>query len=474
MIDESNASVEALRLAADTLTDVFTYTVVDAGGLVDSTHVTITIRGANDTPGSIAATALWVNENSSNGTWVGQLFMQDVDVSDTATYSLDSDADGRFEIDAVSGVLRVKDGTWLDFEDSAVQYVVVRATDMEGLSIDYLFEVQILNVNEKPIGGADRYETTYIDRVIVGGTGVMGNDMDSEGDALTARLISGPSLGVLTFNSDGSFMYQPDGAYVGTVTFVYELNDGLLGSDLVTVEIAIGLPKTMPGTTQSSTSSSSASIVESNPNQVSLNSAKSSVVSSSSSAVHGTSAPSGTVARSSETVGLANGVGVVDVSVAAMVVGDTSAVGGEGGTKEEANKALAGGRVLYGALGVTNVFMWSEESRNDLTQVDKRLARSEWNDRERLGIELGMNRANVDERRRNDAGGTIELSTTAVVQTVLGTGVVLWLAQGFHVAATMVTAAPVWSGLDPIALTMGMAAKTEKEVLTVEEKMFDK
>jgi hypothetical protein len=38
----------------------------------------------------------------------------------------------------------------------------------------------------------------------------------------------------------------------------------------------------------------------------------------------------------------------------------------------------------------------------------------------------------------------------------------------------MVTAAPVWSGLDPIALTMGMAAKTEKEVLTVEEKMFDK
>jgi hypothetical protein len=157
-----------------------------------------------------------------------------------------------------------------------------------------------------------------------------------------------------------------------------------------------------------------------------------------------------------------------------MVVGDASAVGGEGGTKEEANKALAGGRELYGALGVTNVFMWSEEPKNDLTQGDKRLARSEWNDRERLGIELGMNRANVDERRRNEADGTIELSTTAVVQTVLGTGVVLWLAQGFHVAATMVTAAPVWSGLDPIALTMGMAAKTEKEVLTVEEKMFDK
>jgi hypothetical protein len=62
-----------------------------------------------------------------------------------------------------------------------------------------------------------------------------------------------------------------------------------------------------------------------------------------------------------------------------------------------------------------------------------------------------------------------------VVQTVIGTGVVLWLAQGFQIAATVVTAAPVWTGLDPLAMTMGVDNKGDKRTpLSAEEKLFDK
>jgi VCBS repeat-containing protein len=43
VIDDSNAAVQALRLNGQTLDDVFTYTVTDAGGLTSTTQVTVTV-----------------------------------------------------------------------------------------------------------------------------------------------------------------------------------------------------------------------------------------------------------------------------------------------------------------------------------------------------------------------------------------------------------------------------------------------
>lgn len=50
VIDNNNAEVQALRQAGNTLQDYFTYTVSDDGNLSDTAQLTITIRGANDTP----------------------------------------------------------------------------------------------------------------------------------------------------------------------------------------------------------------------------------------------------------------------------------------------------------------------------------------------------------------------------------------------------------------------------------------
>ena len=49
-VDNSSATVQALRTAGDTLTDTFTYTVTDTAGATSSTALTITIHGANDVP----------------------------------------------------------------------------------------------------------------------------------------------------------------------------------------------------------------------------------------------------------------------------------------------------------------------------------------------------------------------------------------------------------------------------------------
>jgi len=50
----------------------------------------------------------------------------------------------------------------------------------------------------------------------------------------------------LVFNSDGSFTYAPNSNFVGTDSFTYHTNDGLLDSNLVTVTITISSENDAP------------------------------------------------------------------------------------------------------------------------------------------------------------------------------------------------------------------------------------
>jgi trimeric autotransporter adhesin len=61
----NQAAVEALRLATDTVSDTFTYTVSDAGGLTSTAVLTVTITGANDAPTlTIADNAAAITEDA--------------------------------------------------------------------------------------------------------------------------------------------------------------------------------------------------------------------------------------------------------------------------------------------------------------------------------------------------------------------------------------------------------------------------
>ena len=69
--------------------------------------------------------------------------------------------------------------------------------------------------------------------------GILGNDSDVDGDTITAVLVSDVSNGTLTLNADGSFTYTPAANFVGTDSFSYKVNDSLLDSNTVTVEIDV-------------------------------------------------------------------------------------------------------------------------------------------------------------------------------------------------------------------------------------------
>ncbi len=87
-INESNSSVQALRLSTNTLTDTFTYTMRDAAGVTSSTTLTVTIHGNNDAPILSAQT-------NNQSVVIGSTFslvlpsntFTDVDSGDSLTYS---------------------------------------------------------------------------------------------------------------------------------------------------------------------------------------------------------------------------------------------------------------------------------------------------------------------------------------------------------------------------------------------------
>ncbi|MCP4285400.1 MAG: hypothetical protein GY792_13245, partial [Gammaproteobacteria bacterium] len=56
--------------------------------------------------------------------------------------------------------------------------------------------------------------------------GVLGNDLEVDGDVITAVLSSPPPIGALDFNPDGSFVYTPTLGYTGTLSFGYFADDG--------------------------------------------------------------------------------------------------------------------------------------------------------------------------------------------------------------------------------------------------------
>ena len=49
-VNETDTAVQALRLATNTLTDAFSYTMRDTAGATSTTTLTVTVHGANDAP----------------------------------------------------------------------------------------------------------------------------------------------------------------------------------------------------------------------------------------------------------------------------------------------------------------------------------------------------------------------------------------------------------------------------------------
>jgi hypothetical protein len=112
---------------------------------------------------------------------------------------------------------------------------------------------KIYPINDAPVASVDTYTlleggtltVNDADGTTTGGDatddGVLVNDVDVDGDALTIALVTGPSYNANSFvlNPDGTFIYKHDGSENFTDTFTYSITDpdGLTSIATVTITI---------------------------------------------------------------------------------------------------------------------------------------------------------------------------------------------------------------------------------------------
>jgi VCBS repeat-containing protein len=99
--------------------------------------------------------------------------------------------------------------------------------------------VTVTDSNHAPVAATDTYSATEATTLTISAAGVLANDTDSDGDALSAVLVAGPSHGTLTLNTNGSFTYTPTTGFTGTDSFTYKASDGEANSNVATVNLMV-------------------------------------------------------------------------------------------------------------------------------------------------------------------------------------------------------------------------------------------
>jgi subtilisin family serine protease len=117
--------------------------------------------------------------------------------------------------------------------------VQVRATDPTGLAAVQAFSITVASTNRPPVSTNDAYSVAMDSPLNITAPGVLGNDSDPDGNAISAVLAAGPAHGTLTLNASGSFTYTPAAAYSGADSFSYAAYDGYVLGNTATVAITV-------------------------------------------------------------------------------------------------------------------------------------------------------------------------------------------------------------------------------------------
>ncbi len=193
----------------------FTYDATDSHGAVsNSGTVTVTVTGANDAPTVSAAVSAGAGEDDASFSVDLLQHAADLDTSDVLNVAGLSLSGG----DA-AGV--IQNGNSLEVDPAAYQHLALNETEVitydynvidgNGGAVAQTATITITGANDAPTVEAifaSTDESTALTADFVG------NDIDSDDDgaSLAYEIISGPDLGLVFNNNDGSFTYDADGA----------------------------------------------------------------------------------------------------------------------------------------------------------------------------------------------------------------------------------------------------------------------
>jgi hypothetical protein len=100
--------------------------------------------------------------------------------------------------------------------------------------------INVSAANDAPVAVNNSYSMAQDGTLTVAAPGVLGNDSDPDGNAITAVVPFGAaSNGTVTGNANGGFSYTPSAGFNGTATFTYQASDGTLPSVPAMVSITV-------------------------------------------------------------------------------------------------------------------------------------------------------------------------------------------------------------------------------------------
>ena len=97
----------------------------------------------------------------------------------------------------------------------------------------------VFEETQPPVAVNDRYSTEEDVALEISAPGILGNDSDADGDALTGELVRLPLHGTVILDADGSFAYTPNLDFSGIDQFLYRVSDGELESAIAAVTIEV-------------------------------------------------------------------------------------------------------------------------------------------------------------------------------------------------------------------------------------------
>ncbi|HET9639235.1 MAG TPA: Ig-like domain-containing protein, partial [Allosphingosinicella sp.] len=261
--------------AGETIDVVVGYDIEDEHGARASSTATITVLGINDAPtidaGNTAATASITelpNGDPGEGTAIheadGVVAFDDIDLSDLHSASATAQSGGYLgtlildpanqDDNSISWHFDVSDAALngLEAGEIVTQTYSITVSDGHGGSAtqDVTITLNGAAENAVPQAAADSAATSEDVSVTID---ILANDVDLDGDPLTAEIVSGPSHGSLALDAlTGSYLYQPAPNFHGDDLFTYRVSDPTgAQSDIVSVSITVASINDAPVLTQS-------------------------------------------------------------------------------------------------------------------------------------------------------------------------------------------------------------------------------
>jgi hypothetical protein len=115
-----------------------------------------------------------------------------------------------------------------------------RYTAWEGLPVADTIALSFVVTNRNPIAVADTYTIRPNQTLDVAAPGLLGNDSDPDGDALSVSVLNVTGLkGLITPYADGHFNFTPTTNFAGTTSFTYTISDGVGGRSTATATINV-------------------------------------------------------------------------------------------------------------------------------------------------------------------------------------------------------------------------------------------